>query len=248
MQLTLRTFSKWPSLVRGKNANEHVGNRDEVDRRKKEPETSLGDRQKTRFIQMRVNLEHKVNAHFERYLDLIPDMVNADIKRTSAAEKQKLWLPSNFNDERTRHDLGLTQLAEIEGKIRIGQAYDALRRVRDSLGLRDGLVEAKRAHVRGYVGTTRSEAHIQKASKLLKTAKEQYDRAYGAIITLGVDKGPLQVLKDDQLLPLSHWTQGGTWQKTDVSWFWYPLAGGEKESDVKAGEYSWANEGKYASL
>lgn len=148
-------------------------------------------------------------------------------------------------DERVA--LGLVELAQLEGQLRVGLAHESLAKVRDFLGLKDSLTRAKRSHIRGYEKVTRSEESIKRAQRLLDQAAVEYRRSYHALerldwsFAMGTEAGPLKKLKDSDLVHLSHWTEEQRFNKSDeVSWIW--RIAGQAGDDVS--EESWATEGK----
>ncbi|KIJ32933.1 hypothetical protein M422DRAFT_265274 [Sphaerobolus stellatus SS14] len=126
-------------------------------------------------------------------------------------EKQKLRLPSDF--DRVAHGrLGLIALAETEFLLRRGQANDALKRLRDCLGLKSFLVRRKYKMAGGQGMLLRSESEIHRAQNQVQKWAEVYRRTWQAMGRLrekGEDgnhgRGKLQQLTNADLVMLSEW-------------------------------------------
>lgn len=84
-------------------------------------------------------------------------------------------MPSSFSRQQ-REAYGLDALAKQEAQLRIGNAHDYLSGLRDALGLRGLLVQVKRTHMRGQIKTTRSEASIARAGKVVERQQAGYRR------------------------------------------------------------------------
>lgn len=221
--------------------------REELKRQRLQNSGSKPEREE--YFRLRAVVDQKTTSHFERYVELCPAVANAIGQRTGALESQKLHLPSSLTAPR-RLALGLKKMGDVEVRLRIGQAHESLRKVRDFLGLKDKLVKTKKAHVHGYKQVTRSETAIRNAQKLLNQAAQSYSRAFqclerlGCPMGIGTDAGPLQQLRDSDLVPLSHWTgaEGGVFNRKAerrVPWLWRITA--QAGADVT--EESWATEG-----
>lgn len=216
--------------------------------RKKDPETGISQEMKRESIRMIANLQAKVDVHFARYQKLCPELKRCNIVRSGAPEKQELWLPSSFESHAAIEAMQMTDLANVEGKLRIGQAHEALRDLRETLGLKDGLAKVFKAHVRGYSAVTRSEGELHRVAKRTERQRGDYDRAYRALVSLGVtmgaktEAGILQALLPSHLVPLSEYTDAGKWQKKAMSWIWRIVRLNDEDELSETSE--WATEGE----
>lgn len=214
---------------------------------KRELAAGGGDVQQRDFIQVQTTLNQKITTHFQDYIAQYPSLQTVNIDRVVDLDKQQLYLPSEFPLAQ-RAALGLNPLGQLEARMRAGQAHECLQKVRDFLGLRSALLDTKRTHIQGYGATTRSESNIQSVTNLLQRAKDQYNRAYtamgslGCLFAIGTEVGPLQELKQEDLKPLSYWTKenDGRYNPEKLSWIW------RIHSQTVAGltNESWAIEGQ----
>ncbi|KIJ28700.1 hypothetical protein M422DRAFT_270002 [Sphaerobolus stellatus SS14] len=142
-----------------------------------------------------------------------PEALQEELEGDRNPEKEKLRLPSDF--DRSRHtDLGLETLADIEYRLRMGQANDALKKLREALGLKSFLVRKKYQGVGGQYALLRSETEIARAQVNVDKWAEVYRRAWNAMGRL-VEEGPdgnhgrgrLQKLNKDDLVMLSQWME-----------------------------------------
>lgn len=201
-------------------------------------------------VKSQADLAQKITAHFKRYTELAPAIENFQIESSAAKELQKLYLPSSFvDDERTR--LELVPLAKLEMKLRIGHAHESLEKLRGALGLRSGLARTQKASVRGQTAVTRAASYLRRADRLIQEAKESYVASYHAASRLGctfkgTDGSALRMLSDDDLVPLSSYTEHSRWKTSGVpvSWIWR-IAEDGPDQDVKDNEdETWINEGE----
>ncbi|KAF8573049.1 hypothetical protein K439DRAFT_1625336 [Ramaria rubella] len=104
----------------------------------------------------------------------------------------------------------------MEKQLCVGQAHDALRKLRNMLGLKSFLVKRKYRTAGGQGMLTRSEADIQRASCQVKKWKEVYQHAWRALERLRGDEViderniawlQLQPLDDCDCIMLSQWLE-----------------------------------------
>lgn len=135
-----------------------------------------------------------------------------------------LTLPSAFNSSQ-RTALGLTMLATIETKLRIGNGHDILEKLRKALGLRSFLTRNARNQKAGYKGYTRSQAEIRRAQSIVKQWGHAYRRNWAALVALDIS-GPilrgLEELKSDDLKLLGVWLEDEQYRNPTGSlpWIW----------------------------
>ncbi|KIJ41813.1 hypothetical protein M422DRAFT_255130 [Sphaerobolus stellatus SS14] len=107
----------------------------------------------------------------------------------AAPEKAKLSLPSDFDRENYER-LRLITLADTEFLLQQGQANDALKHLRESLGLKSFLVQRNHSAATGQIAKHRSETEIENADRRVQKWAEVYCRAFNAM-------GKLKPLGDD---------------------------------------------------
>ncbi|KAJ7781716.1 hypothetical protein DFH07DRAFT_728888 [Mycena maculata] len=103
-----------------------------------------------------------------------------------APEKQKLFLPSAFN-EHTRAAHGMSQLSTIEFGLREGQAHDALGDVRHAIKTFNFNIAYKIQHVDGQRSNTRAQNFLRTLANARIVAADEYRRARTALVLLGLE-------------------------------------------------------------
>lgn len=184
-----------------------------------------------------------------------------------------LRFPSDFSPE-SRSRLGLTSAAVVERDLRIGQAFDALKRLRDWLGLKSFMVRDKRQNDRGVRANLKGEINIARVQKQCLRWKQVYCRNWEALARLKVgfqdddgtgwpqDACHLRKLEDKDLTMLSSWleehrsrrTAGEVLQaqheargepRVDLPWIWKMDMESESFGAVTRNEVEqWTEEGK----
>lgn len=204
---------------------------------------------------MEERLRNRIGEHFSTLFRVAPMLQEAELARGQPSTSQKLYLPSDFSSaDRTRYKL--ENLAAKESQLQVAEAHDALRRLRNALGLKALLLESQKIHIRGYDKVSKAQASINTAEKGVKRAKEAYNRARTALTLLGVDIGPeskvahFQVLTKDDLKPLRDFTSDRRFvaKNQEIPWIWKSVGGldasQEGESGVIRTITSWNNEGE----
>ncbi|KIJ30135.1 hypothetical protein M422DRAFT_53893 [Sphaerobolus stellatus SS14] len=230
------------------------------------------DVQWNKLEDIRRKLSQAIDSWFKRLGDFMPaDAVNGLSLMQSGPEETKLGLPSDF--PRCDHaKLGILSHALIERELRIGQAHDALKKLRTLLGLKSFLVRRKRQNV-GYTVTTRAESEIQKVDVHVKRWQKVYRRAWEAVEVLrGDGRIPqeyrawleLRPLTNGDCIMLSDWmSDQAYWKKVGekeaaeatmrgkgpkkLSWIWkieldLTVESGQGIEDAVEG---WTNEGNF---
>jgi hypothetical protein len=174
------------------------------------------DAQRVELVESRRKMSKALDAWYSSLADFMPaDALQEVLGEDSQPEKELLRLPSDFPQE-SHPRLGLTELADIERQLRVGQAHDALRKLRTMLGLKSFLVKRKYKTGGGQRALTRSEADIGKAGRQVTKWKEVYQRCWRALERLrGAEaiseheKAWLQLreLKDGDCVMLSEWIE-----------------------------------------
>lgn len=167
---------------------------------------------------LKQKIENSMQAWFDIWSELVPaGPYDEPMESFSHSQRQHvLRFPSDFSLA-TLEDSGLKRLALIELKLRTGQAYDALKRIRDFLGLKSFMIRDKRGTGRGGTQNTRSETQISRTQtqvvKWVKVYRRNYERIQKLVGACDVDE-PLQekisrlrLLQDRDLVMLSTWME-----------------------------------------
>ncbi|KAG6849215.1 hypothetical protein H0H93_010409 [Arthromyces matolae] len=216
--------------------------------------THSQDRQRTK-LQLQCNsLQRKISAWVKVNQIYIPNtatLVRAE-ELSALAQRtpltpytQTLWLPSNIGVKAT-FDL---HLAEVEWKLRVAQACEALDIIRSNLQVRSHLFHYKDRFVRGQHANTRARATIETVEATIQSAAEEYRAGYRALKSLSIllqghsDLGEIGILNwDKTLLPLepgdirelseadSNKTSEG---RRKISWIWRTRGVINDENDVE---------------
>ncbi|KIO16467.1 hypothetical protein M407DRAFT_85990, partial [Tulasnella calospora MUT 4182] len=141
-------------------------------------------------------------------------------------------LPSSFT-EAQREAYGLVALAKQEAELRIGNAHDYLSGLRDALGLRSLLVQAKKTHIRGQIKTTRAEASIERAAKVVQRQEAGYKRNWRAMgildvkTSLGQPGYGLQELQEGDIKGLQSFIENPQYNgdPAQLPWIWRSFGG-----------------------
>lgn len=217
------------------------------------------DKRRLQHIRSLDALRRRCEEHFAALRSLCPEIPEAILGRSQDPTQQDLYLPSSFSLSQ-RQDYGLTRLAEKEGGLRIGNAHDHLNALKDALGLRRMLVEAKRTHGRGYHHATRSETSIKRASDVVSRHQHGYRRNWDAMVKLGVKLGPgspaagLQKLEDSDVQNLRDFIDNRRFagNSGDLPWIWRltgnTVAPNASTAEVRQAIESWEQEGNVASF
>ncbi|KIJ48953.1 hypothetical protein M422DRAFT_247327 [Sphaerobolus stellatus SS14] len=113
----------------------------------------------------RRKLSKTLEAWYKILRDFIPPEALEHLARKEVLpENQLLLLPSDY-DQKIHEAVGLVDLAEIEYRLRVGQAHDCLKKLRDALGLKSFFVRRQRIHATGQQALTRSKTEILRAQR-----------------------------------------------------------------------------------
>ncbi|KAF8869510.1 hypothetical protein BD779DRAFT_1390879, partial [Infundibulicybe gibba] len=203
------------------------------------------DRQHTR-LQLRTNtLQRKIDNWFKALQLYIPNVALLRQKPdqpTSTAKSRKelkpheirLWLPSAISRTVAFDE----SLAEIEWKLRIGQAYESLDALRNNLRIRSHLFKFKDRFIRGQAANTRARNSIDLVQARVDASGEEYRAARLALVSLGDllkklgwhDKLP--VLADSDKREISEGAFGISDGRQKMSWIWKSLEVAESGDDA----------------
>ena len=155
-------------------------------------------------------------------------------------ETEVLILPSTSNGQ--LH--GLQKLADIELRLRKGQAYDMLGKLRTSIHIWNYNFEFKQNEVRGQKQNTQAQRFLKTLCQDINTAAATYRRAQVALVHLGMteDNAVFRPLLDSELYMknMSKPAKLGNNRKEDP-WSWYTGWPGSISSNQNN---NWAIESK----
>ncbi|KAJ3550384.1 hypothetical protein NMY22_g526 [Coprinellus aureogranulatus] len=150
----------------------------------------------------------------------------SNTSKTIKAYDLPLWLPSEIG-KKAPFPL---PLGEIEYRLREAQALDALTTIRRNLQRRVTVWDLKDRWLRGQGANTKALNLLSTLQQKIKSAKEEYDQARSAILSLAPILGKTNaekvylVLKDSDLVPLSAESvtapSKGQTKHTGASWIW----------------------------
>lgn len=135
--------------------------------------------------------------------------------------------------------------ATVELLLREGQANDALRAIRACLSQRLVLIRDKATHARGQYLNSRAQSVIDRLSAQLKKAEGQYNHAYQAMLTLGMngDNHKYRKLMKEDLITGNEFERNrplGQGYERPVSWVWHNT-GAMNEHSL---DQNWLEEGE----
>ncbi|KAL1739936.1 hypothetical protein HDZ31DRAFT_48500, partial [Schizophyllum fasciatum] len=148
------------------------------------------------------------------------------------AQSITLYLPSELPSSRVRAAVCAPGLADLEARLREGEAHEALENVQRALRARTVTNMFRHQHSRGNVLATRARSAMDKISKRAHTAKLRYRFARNALLRLighGLWEDVLRPLNDDDVDFAGDsgvYTAGivarGDSSRT-LSWIWYSV-------------------------
>ncbi|KAG8941072.1 hypothetical protein FRC03_004875 [Tulasnella sp. 419] len=198
----------------------------------KELKSSTKDVDRKRLEDSKTAIDKLLEQHHTALIKLTPALpIDYRRKQTHAGN---LTLPSSF-DTALRHAFGLERLAEIERKLRIGQAHDILEKTRKGIGLRTIMNQhSKNQAGSGYRVATRIRDAQTRAKKNVQQSAERYKatwKALSALDTQPAELEGLEELQESDLFVLGNWLQDGRFKNVDsdgnsLPWIWRvsPLA------------------------
>ncbi|KAG8927115.1 hypothetical protein FRC01_008000 [Tulasnella sp. 417] len=212
-----------------------------------------GDGERRAFLLMEERLRNRIGEHHSILLRVCPGLQEAELVRGQPPTTQNLYLPSNFIDT-DWPKYKLEKIAKKEAQIQIAEAYDALRRLRNALGLKALLLQNQKQHVRGYERNTQARRSVVIAEKGIKRQAEAYKRAWNAICNLRVEVGPntaagdLRPLLEKDVVPLGEFSDERRFSRDNeaIPWIWRLMNINGPEREVEKGVIgtvtSWNNE------
>lgn len=167
-----------------------------------------------------------------------------DSENINKPECFPLFLPSALR----RHIPCDTKLQEIEWKLRIGQAHDALEELRQALRTRAYMERFKDRFLRGQGANTRARNSLKAVDAKVDSSAIKYHIAYAALLELSTLLGKtgwnngLRSLEKDDIRPM---TAGAEHRSSEgrrrLSWIWlvcgYDGRTAENEGDLDGVSY-----------
>lgn len=213
------------------------------------------DKRRAQHLRSLDALRRRCEEHLAALRILCSEIPETIFIKAQDPTKQALYLPSGFSEDQQK-EYELHQLMKQEGELRIGSAHDHLTALKDALGLRRMLTEAKKTHARGLGQATRYRSSIDRASDVVIRHQEGYRRHWNAISYLGIDKEKdprvrgLQDLRESDIKDLRDFIDSDRFSgKTgDLPWIWrsieIELSPSSSATEVKQAILNWEHEGK----
>ncbi|EIW74480.1 hypothetical protein CONPUDRAFT_67415, partial [Coniophora puteana RWD-64-598 SS2] len=183
---------------------------EEQQRRLRVDRVSLGqhaeDSQLAALQQRSNGLRLKLNHWFAAQSVYMPAATSLRAHSDNAAhsadrpEIADLFLPSNL----PRPHAYPTRFYSIEWDLRIGQAHDALARLRSSLQYGEWLYKYKDKNLRGQEQNTRQQKIIDANGAKIRMHSRTYRAAYLALVSLGHDNETQENIQEGVWLPSAH--------------------------------------------
>lgn len=196
-------------------------------------------------------LQEKIHVFNAKIQALAPSLSAVEPSNPEVPETARLLLPSSFTvEERERHELG--DLVTIESNLRVGGCFDAVKKLKEALGVRSFLTRHVRTQ-RGYNQTTRSQDAIKRAEAIVRRWGRVYQagwRALNALETPEEQRQGLKELKAEHLTVLGQWLEGEQYKHrgSTLPWIWSVAPVVAEEGDAEGSQNaarveSWNEEG-----
>ncbi|KAG8940497.1 hypothetical protein FRC04_005223 [Tulasnella sp. 424] len=217
--------------------------------------TTGTDKRRAQHMKSMDALRRRIEEHFEALLVVAPGLNGVSLGRAQVPSSQDLYLPSSESFTRAQREAyGLKALGDQEAALRIGNAHDYLSGLKDALGLCSLLIQVKKTHIRGQIKTTRSEASIARAGKVVQRQEAGYRRNWKAMVALGVRTSPgqpghgLQELRDEDVQGLRNIIENREYSgnPAQLPWIWRSFGDSTSStasaSEVQRSIESWEQE------
>ncbi|KAG9016017.1 hypothetical protein FRB90_003840 [Tulasnella sp. 427] len=194
----------------------------------------------------KAKLDAGLMLHYQFLRTITPDAPGIQLN-PKEAHKDQILLPSRLTGFQ-RQALGLQSLAHLEKKLRIGQAFDILVRLRKALGVRSFLTRHARKS-NGYNVTTRAQETLKRAEVAVQQWAAAYHRCWAALTCLEATQIELKGLRDlnnGDLLLLSTWLEDEKYRDRGASlpWIWTVAPLPQHEGDLAESVKAWSEEGQ----
>jgi hypothetical protein len=160
-------------------------------------------------------------------------------KKIDEAYNIPLWLPSQFTQLQASAQLIDRFLLDVEWKLRIAQAYEALDQLRHHLQIRTHVFKFKDRFVRGQGANTRARDAISTTQTAIDNHRDTYRVARSALAALGNILGhtswesQLPLLKDSDVRGISDGEDRQSEGRKQLSWIWKVMGViGEEDGDL----------------
>lgn len=147
-----------------------------------------------------------------------------------------LWLPSKLNSAKVDFD---RRLADIEWKLRIAEAYEALDELRHNIQVRTHVYKFKDQFTRGQAANTRARNSIETINAKIRSSRDKYRAARMALISLSDMLGQtdwqskLPILAESDMRGISEGEDGDSEGRKRLSWIWKVMGvAGEEDGDL----------------
>lgn len=204
------------------------------------------DRQRTQYQLHSNRLVRKINAweKYEKlYLPIVELLRNDGLLPNTMNEKQRdepfnitVWLPSKFIGINFTFD---RRLAEIEWKLRIAEAHEALDGLRHHIQIRTHIYKCKDRFTRGQAANTRALNKIETINAKIRSNRDKYRAARSALLSLGGALGladwqsQLPILSDSDVRGISEGGEGESDGRKKLSWIWKVMGVvGDEDGDI----------------
>ena len=150
--------------------------------------------------------------------------------------------------EHMRRSLGMSEVANIEYKLREGQAYDALADVRLAIQTFNFNVAFRISQIQGQSANTRAQNFLRTLANDRIVAADDYRRARAALLVLGLspEHPSLRHMVNDDLYAKNTRDSPKMGESGDIDpWFW---AVGRPTNMTAREEKEWSVEREFRSL
>ncbi|OSC96771.1 hypothetical protein PYCCODRAFT_1472340 [Trametes coccinea BRFM310] len=198
------------------------------------------DLQRARSLERENALKRRIDSWFQIQRTHMPDVVSYR-NRLSAdlpdhrAYNLPLLLPSFALSVFTVSP----ELADIEWRLRLGQAFDALNDLRTHLELRSHLYKFKDRFTRGQRANTRAQTVIKSVDSKIDVDAERYRIAYTALLALRPHAkkadlfAQLRPLEKSDIRHVADNADGQSDGRRSVSWIWQAPASVSRTDNVQ---------------
>ncbi|KAJ7026606.1 hypothetical protein C8F04DRAFT_966262 [Mycena alexandri] len=180
----------------------------------------------TKRIRTFRNLQRAYMPHVRKYLTQTQRVLwDSDGERD--AEAIRLFLPSDITDPKKREKVCAAGLAEVESRLREGEAHDALETLRQGLRVRTMTNRYRLRNATGQRALTRGQGVLRQNNVRIHKAKLRYRYVRNALSRLrgnGDWERVLQVLQDSDGGVAAYGVVALGEGRRSLSWIWYTSA------------------------
>ena len=188
------------------------------------------DRQRTQYQLHSNRLTRKITAwqkYEKKYMPIIDVLrSNESLPVEKIADEPfniNLWLPSRLNGASVDFD---RRLGDIEWKLRVAEAYEALDELRHYIQVRTHVFKFKDQNTRGQAANTRALNTIATLNAKIHSSRDKYQVARMALVSLSGMLGQtgwqsqLPILVDRDVRSISDGEEGDSDGRKTLSWIW----------------------------